>query len=134
MGMTKGTLLFADNDPLFLKTRSEFLEREGYRVIPAGDPATAQRWLESGEIDLAILDIRLRDDDDEKDPSGLVLAREVAPSVPKIILTGFPSVDAVRAVLRPGPGGLPPAVDLVGKAEGPERLLSVVRQALGRQT
>lgn len=36
--MPKVTILFADNDPDFLKTRSEFLEQEGYLVVTANDP------------------------------------------------------------------------------------------------
>lgn len=129
--MPKATILFADNDPDFLKTRSEFLEQEGYQVVFAADPTEARRKLEAGGIDLAILDIRLLDDDDEKDVSGLTLAKEVARTVSKIILTGFPSFDYVREALRPQPDGLPAAVGFVAKEEGPEALLQAVRKALG---
>jgi len=128
--MPRATILFADNDPDFLRTRSEFLEREGYRVIQAANPYEARRKLEGGRIDLAILDIRLEDDNDENDTSGLVLAREVARTVPKIILTGFPNTWAVRDALRLQPDGLPAAVDFIVKEEGPEALLQAVRNAL----
>lgn len=129
--MAKATILFADNDPDFLKTRSEFLEQEGYLVVPAGDPTEARRKLESGGIDLAIIDIRLVDDDDDKDTSGLTLAEEIAHTVPKIILTGFPSYKYVREALRPRLDGLPAAVDFVAKEEGPEALLDAVQRVLG---
>jgi CheY-like chemotaxis protein len=128
--MTKATILFADNDPDFLKTRTEFLELEGYQVIPAADPIEARRLLEQGGIDLAILDIRLRNDDDEKDASGLALAEDVARSVPKIILTGFPSYEYVRRALRTEPGGLQVATDFVTKREGPEALLRAIKSSL----
>jgi DNA-binding NtrC family response regulator len=128
--MPKANILFADNDPDFLKTRAEFLEQEGYRVIPATDPTEARRKLESGGIDLAIIDIRLSDDDDEKDASGLILAKESDRTVPKIILTGFPSVDAVREALKPQLDGLPAAVEFVSKQEGPEVLLTAAEKAL----
>lgn len=123
-------ILFADNDSDCLRTRSEFLEQEEYRVIPALNPTEARRVLERGGIDLAILDIRLEDDDDEKDISGLILAKEVARSVPKIILTGFPSHEYVREALRPQLEGLPAAVDFVAKQDGPEALLRAIRKAL----
>lgn len=129
--MAKATILFADNDPDFLKTRTEFLERDGYQVIPAADPTEARCILERGGIDLAILDIRLRDDDDEKDTSGLTLAKKAARPLPKIILTAFPSVDAVREALRPQLSGLPTAVDFVSKPEGPEALVQAVQRVLG---
>jgi DNA-binding NtrC family response regulator len=128
--MAKATILFADNDANFLKTRSEFLEHESYRVIPATDPIEARQALERGGIDLAILDIRLRDDDDEKDTSGLTLAKEVSCPVPKIILTAFPSVDAVREALKPQLSGLPAATDFVSKREGPEALIAAVERSI----
>jgi len=77
--MSKKTILFADNDPDFLKTRGEFLEREGYQVVPAANPTEARRLLEQGNIDLAVLDIRLVDDDDERDTSGLRLSSRISP-------------------------------------------------------
>ncbi len=128
--MAQATILFADNDPDFLKTRAEFLEQEGYLVIPAAGPTEARRILEAGKIDLAVVDIRLVNDDDEKDISGLVLAKEVARSVPKIILTGFPSVESVREALRPQLNGLPATVDFVAKQEGPEAMLSAIGKVL----
>jgi len=128
--MPKATILFADNDPDFLKTRAEFLEQEGYLVISAANPTEARRKLETGRIDLAILDIRLENDKDDHDTSGLTLAKEVARTVPKIILTGFPSYKYVREALAPQVDGLPAAVDFLDKQEGPEALLRAIQKAL----
>lgn len=58
--MTKTIILFADNDRDFRETRTAFLEREGYKVLPAANPTEARRSLEQDGVDLAILDIRLR--------------------------------------------------------------------------
>lgn len=128
--MTRATILFADNDPEFLKTRGGFLEQHGYRIIPAAEPIAAKTIVEQGQVDLAILDLRLINDDDKRDFSGLNVAKESVPSVPKIILTGFPTIEAVREALGPALDGLPPAVDFVAKQEGPQALLTVVRKAL----
>ena len=70
-------------------------------------------------VDLAILDIRLRDDDDEKDTSGLKVAREAKSLIPKIVLTGYPTPELAREALT-AVYGEPLAVGFVGKAEGPE--------------
>ena len=141
--MPKPIILLADNDDDFRKTLTEFLEQEGYHIIQATNPTEARQRVEAGGIDLAILDIRLEDDDDERDLSGLWLAKETAEKVPtivtsgfmeqmvpKIILTGFPSYENVREALAPRVGGLPAAVDFVAKQEGPEALLAAIRKAL----
>jgi CheY-like chemotaxis protein len=128
----KVTILFVDNDLDFLKTRSEFLEQNGYQLLLAVEPGEAKRMIEQGRIDLVILDLRLINDDDEKDFSGIKVAQESNPSIPKIILTRFPTVEAVREALRPAFNDLPPALDFVIKQEGPGPLLTAVKLALMR--
>lgn len=123
-------ILFADNDERFLKQRKEFLEKEGYQVYPAGSLTEARRLLEQGHLDLAILDLRLENDEDERDISGLLLAKSTDSSIPKIILTRFPSYQLVREALGASLDGLPPVVDFIDKKEGPETLLQAVRKAL----
>ena len=128
--MIKANILFADNDPDFLKTRSEFLERNGYQVITASNPKDAKRILEEDKANLAILDLRLLNDNDDRDFSGLNVCKESSSPIPKIILTKFPTVEAVREALGPALDGLSPAVDFVSKQEGPEVLLTTVRKIL----
>jgi CheY-like chemotaxis protein len=128
--MEKAIILFADNDEEFLGSRREFLEQEGFKIVPALDPTEARNILEQRNIDLAILDLRLLNDKDDKDFSGLDLAKRVAPSIPKIILTRFATVEAVREALGPQLESLPPAVDFIAKQEGPQALLTAVRKAL----
>jgi DNA-binding NtrC family response regulator len=129
--MSKKNILLADNDPDFLVTRKEYLEHKGYRVIPVQNIAEARDELTSGHTMLAILDIRLVDDDDEKDVSGLLLAKDAAYlAIPKIILTGFPSTGAVREALRPELDGISPAIDFLYKREGPSAMLDAVERAL----
>lgn len=129
--MAKATILFAENDPDYLKTKREILIQEGYRVIEATNPTEARTLLEQREFDLAILDIRLVDDEDQKDISGLTIAKEVARIMPKIILTGYPTMEVVREALRTQLDGLPPAVEFVSKREGTEVLIGAIHRALG---
>lgn len=61
----------------------------------------------------------MANDGDDKDVSGLTLAKGPAyRPVPKIILTGFLTYQAVREALGPALDGLPLAVDLLGKQQG----------------
>lgn len=128
--MSKGKLLLSDNDLDFLTILAEHLTRDGYEVVTANSSAEARRILEHGEIDLAILDIRLTNDNDENDITGLVLAKSIAPEIPKIIQTRFPTYEAVREALGSSFEGIPTAVDFVTKQEGPEALLTAIKSAL----
>lgn len=128
--MRQINLLVADNDEDFLRVSSEFLEEEGYKVLTAADPIQARQMLEHDKIDLAVLDLRLVNDSDKKDLSGLELARDVAPAVPKIILTSFSTEGIARQTLRPALDGLPPAVDLLPKQEGWDALATAIRRGL----
>ena len=124
------TILIADNNPDFVEARTEFLEMKGYRVLKAYSPDEAREILDRELVHLAILDIRLTDDTDEADTSGLRLAQELAyRSLPKIMLTGFPSVDAIKAVLKHPPDEPPPAVDFVSKHDGLEAMLKAIDEA-----
>jgi predicted nucleotide-binding protein len=129
--MRTPTILFADNDQDFLDARKDFLLQEGYQVLLATDPITARQFLLKERIDLAILDIRLVNDDDDHDISGILLARDVAPRVPKIMLTAFPSVETARrafSALFPGEH----VVDYIAKKEEQNVLLSAVHVVLSR--
>lgn len=123
-------VLLVDNHEDFLSTRSEFLIRAGYNVAVATSPATAREKLKTNTVDIMITDIRLLDDNDDKDTSGLTLARDSDQNIPKIVMTNFPTVDGVRAALRPRLEELSPAVDFISKAEGPEVMLAAVRRAV----
>jgi len=127
--MTEITILLGDNSTNFLSMCGEFLETNGYRVRRAATPEEVIAWLENGRVHLAILDLRLVDDDDEKDRSGLQIAQQYARSLPKLILTKFPAYQDVVAALRLDHHKLPPAVDFVDKRKGFHHLLEAVKAA-----
>ncbi|MCB8942485.1 MAG: DNA-binding response regulator [Ardenticatenaceae bacterium] len=128
--MSKITLLLADNDQDFLIICGEYLENCGYHVIQAHGREQAQQALETTNIHLAILDLRLTDDTDEKDRSGLIIAETVARQVPKIILTKFPTYQDVVKALKLDTHTLPPAVDFVDKREGLDKLRQSIVESL----
>lgn len=125
-------ILLADNDPDFLVVCAEFLESAGYRVLTATTPSEALRLVNTRHLHLIVLDLRLMNDLDEKDRSGLMLAKELAPSIPKLILTKFPTYQDVRDAMKLGHAGLPPAVDFLNKLDGLKKLQEVVSQTLAQ--
>ena len=122
-------ILFADNRPEFLDTRSESLEKAGYKVLKARSPEEARRLLSESRVHLAIIDIRLTNDHDERDISGLTLARlEAFRHVPKIMLTAYPTYEDVRQALGHALDELPAAVDFVAKPEGTKALIKAIEK------
>lgn len=130
--MAKPIILLADNDQDFLETRREFLESEGLHVKSASSVAEAKSILAEGRVDLAVIDLRLDNNDDKRDMSGLNLAQQVAPSIPKIIVSQFTNPEVVRNALLPQLDGFAPAVDFIDKGAGLEPLLTAIRRALAR--
>lgn len=128
--MTKATILLADDNIEFLATRAEWLEREGYRVIRASNPVEARKVLEVQVIDVAVLDLRLENGQDSNDLSGLTIAKEVARSVPKIILTAYPDLDTAQEALGIDLRGLPAAANFMSKDRGFADMLSAIDNAL----
>ena len=122
-------ILFVDNDPDFLATRAEFLERADFHVSKATTLVDAEKHLRDGWIHLAILDIRMMNDDDEKDVSGMMLINaDFTRTITKIVLTSFntPLVgDLVRAAQR----AQLVTIDVIEKAEGPDALITAVNKA-----
>jgi len=90
-------ILIIDDDTAFRTTLAETLDDLGYAVRQAGSCAAGLRCLADGGIDLAIVDLRLPDDD------GLTFLRQAssaAPGLPCIVLTAYASgsntIDAMR--------------------------------------
>ncbi len=121
--MSKKLILFADNDPDFLRVRSEFLEMAGYHVVGVNSLEQAKNCMLNEWFHLAIFDVRLVDDDDEHDLSGLMLAKQASfQSIPKIILTKFP--DYFHQVLN----GISPILEFLSKKDEPDILISAIER------
>jgi predicted nucleotide-binding protein len=128
--MAKVNILYAENKLKLLGSVKEMLEREGYNVIPATNPEEAKNILHREQLDLAILDIRLKDDDSESDKSGLLLARDEAPHVPKIILTALDDPDIIIEALTSKNGLGEGTVNYLLKKDLRKKLIKTVRSAI----
>lgn len=127
----KPRVLIADNKPAFLNELADFLKSEGYSVIAVKDIEGVKKALQTGEQYAAvIMDVRLRSDRDEKDTSGLILAKSVPRGIPTIILSRFPSPGRVRDAFATSPKGVPPAFNFITKKEADELLLPVLKDAI----
>ncbi|MCB9079920.1 MAG: response regulator transcription factor [Anaerolineaceae bacterium] len=127
--MKQKTILFVDNTASFLDVHARLLEEAGYRVYRAYSMEQAEEKLATQHVHMMILDIRLEEEDDGQDISGLLLAqREIYRPIPKIILTAYPSFELAREALGPRIDSLPPAVNFIGKYEGFDAIRQAVEQ------
>ena len=124
-------ILLIDNDPHFRESLAQdVLEPEGYEVTQATNLDTALELAEKDLFHLAIVDIRLGDDDNPNDRSGIDLCQQLDPTIPRLILTGYPEWDAVRQVLQPQGNGERMADGFLFKTEGPPTILQEIERVL----
>jgi DNA-binding response OmpR family regulator len=94
---TRGRILLADDEALFLNSMAELLRREGYECVTVPDGMQALEQAAQGEFDLLITDLEMPGNSD------LDLVRRIAEmsgGLPVIILTGYPSVRSAIACVE----------------------------------
>ncbi|AAR35879.1 sigma-54 dependent transcriptional regulator [Geobacter sulfurreducens] len=118
--MARRVLIVEDEDTLRF-TFEHFLAAEGYAVDTAADFAEAIGKVESADYDLVFTDIILGND------NGIDVLREVKerqPSIPVVMITGYPNVETASDAVRLG------AFDYLPKPVKRDALLRVARMAL----
>ncbi len=99
------------------------LERKGHKVFPFSEEEEAIDFVKSNEVDLAILDIKL------KKMSGVEVLeeiRKISPSTQAIMLTGYPTIETARESLNLG------AAKYCVKPIDKDELEEKVEQVLGK--
>ncbi|MFN2220143.1 MAG: response regulator transcription factor [Anaerolineae bacterium] len=125
-------VLLVDNSADYRHSLLGLLGLEDYAVEEAGSVTEAKEKLLERGFDLALVDLRLTDDEDEYDFSGLEVARLATErGVPCVMITAFPSFEATRLALR-SRGFEPLAVDLIRKKDGPQSILDTIKLVLRR--
>lgn len=127
--MSAPTILVADNFEPYLEGAAEYFRAKGYAVLTAATPEAALAAARASNLRAAIVDVRLRDDADPRDTSGITVAQQICLSVPVVVLTDHPSIDTVREALKPLQAGGASAVDYVAKTDGLDVLLAAVAVA-----
>ncbi len=127
-------ILVVDNDPRTRKSVKELLELDYIVEAAEGNYdellRDVHRRLSSTHFHLAILDLRLANDNDPNDSSGLDLAAEIRkryPWVHSIFLTGYTDFRVVQRALDQGLG-----LSLMLKEDGPSVLRDKVNEVFSR--
>jgi DNA-binding response OmpR family regulator len=130
--MSRATILIADDDRPYRESLRQLLELEGYAVIEAASPEETREKLETERLDLALLDLRFTDHGNERDFSGLTMAKLAAEKgIRCIMITAYDTAEAARLALR-SRGAEPLAEDLVPKRDSPQAVLDAIEVVLNR--
>lgn len=125
-------LLVVDDLKDWQTTIRGVLQDSGYEVTVAGSTQDALSQLTTCEYDLALLDLRL-DETDEENVEGLALAKTIRdrwPTVKIVIFTGYGSPEIVQKSLEPDSEGKSLLDDFLPK-ENTDKLIETVERVLG---
>lgn len=99
--MVKPKILVADDNSDFRETLSDALSSSGqYEVIPVESPEHAEKAFNDNLIHLALIDVRMRNDRDVNDKSGLDLCKRMDPTVARILMTYYTGGDESWQLVR----------------------------------
>lgn len=89
-------LLIVDDESSILEICARALRQQGFEVTTASNAATARALLQARAVDMLISDIRMPD---ESGISLLQTVREIAPTLPLMVITGYPDTDYVNSAI-----------------------------------
>lgn len=125
-------ILVVDDNVDWQKTVRGMLKDEGYHVAVAGTFEDAKALLKRESFNLAVIDMRL-DDPDEENTDGIALARiihEKWSHIRTIIITGFDTPGTLEEAMRPSSGGRL-VHDYILKQDANTLLLPTIQRLLG---
>jgi two-component system response regulator HydG len=116
-------ILIIDDEKDLCLVLSRFLSKHGYEVQDANKGKKALELINESMPDLILCDFMLEDMDGT---TVLKAIKEINPSIPVIIITGFSNIKTAVEVMRLG------AVDYIIKPLIPDEILMTIRKALDR--
>jgi two-component system response regulator HydG len=114
-------ILIVDDEKDLCLVLNRFLSKHGFEVIEANKGKKALELLSENTPDLILCDFKL---DDMDGTSVLKAIKEVNPSIPVIIITGYSNIKTAVEVMRLG------AIDYITKPLIPDEILMTIRRAL----
>ena len=99
-GLDQARILLVDDEAAIRTTYTIILEQHGYSVTTAGSPAEAREAIAGGRFDLLICDLALGEAENGLDV--MSAAREREPSLPCVLLTGYPDTELPPGVSQNG--------------------------------
>ena len=125
----KGRILIVDDEASIRKALRLTLTKVGYDVVEADDGATGIAAIGADDnplmVDVVICDIRMPT---VNGLDAIAYFRRQYPSVPVIVLTGYPDIQLATTMLKQG------VVDYLVKPVERDKLVACVERAMDRRT
>ena len=123
----EGRILIVDDEAQVRKPMGLTLQAAHYSVVEAENGEQAIQLLQSGDnpllVDTILCDIRMPKINGTE---AIQYFRTQFPSIPVVVLTGYPDVDLAVSLMKQG------IVDYLVKPVEKERLLDVIRKSVSR--
>ena len=124
-GPRQGRILIVDDEAQVRKPLSLILAKEGYEVVEAAHGGEAIELLNSGDnplmVDTILCDIRMPKINGKE---AILYFRRQYPSVPVVVMTGYPDVELAVSLMRQG------VRDYLVKPVSKDELLTVIRKSV----
>ena len=121
----QGRVLVVDDEPQVRKPISLMLAKEGFEVMEAEDGEQAIQKIGAGDnalmVDTILCDIRMPKINGDE---AIAYFRSQYPTVPIVVMTGYPDVDLAVALMRQG------VRDYLVKPISKDELLGVIKKAV----
>ncbi|QLG45640.1 sigma-54-dependent transcriptional regulator [Costertonia aggregata] len=117
-------ILIIEDDTAFCQMLQKFLDKKGYEVEISLTAPDAKAKFKDSRFDLVLTDLRLPDYD------GIRLLdeiKQVDPSIPVIVMTGYAEVGTAVTAMKKG------AFDYISKPFTPDEMLTLIGNALERK-
>ena len=123
--MPEETILVIDDDAFIRELLSEFLTKQGYKVLLAESGEKALDMLDPGAVRVALIDLKMPGIDGVETMKG-IKTRDAGVLI--ILMTGYPSIESAVEALRSG------AYDYVIKPFKLNELKATIEHAINEQT
>jgi two-component system NtrC family response regulator len=120
---TKGKLLIIDDEERLRRLLSRILQLEGYNVTEAENGKAALRYLEQGDIDVVLCDVKL------PDANGIELTKKIKsiyPALEIIVLTAYGAINDGVTAIKNG------AFDYITKGDDNDKIIPLVSKAMDK--
>lgn len=123
-------VLMVDSNSRYVSQLGSHLQSEGFAIHIARDSITAQAMVKQSQFHVAVINVQLLNERDNRDLSGIELAARLQLYTRVIMVAEQPTYEMTRLALAQRTNSPAPACDFVAKNEGTAAVITTIRKVL----